>query len=83
MRDEVAKEALDTEKGAEIDISDPESPELTTAETKPGLTYTLREGATLEDMKDGDSKLGDGKKWTPNITVKGGASGFYTIKVEK
>lgn len=83
VRDEVAKEALDTEKGAEIDISDPESPELTTAETKPGLTYTLREGATLEDMKDGDSKLGDGKKWTPNITVKGGASGFYTIKVEK
>ena len=86
VKEEVAKEALDTEKGAEIDISDPESPELTTSETKPGLTYTLLEGATLEEMMsctDGDSKVGDGKKWTPNITVKGGTSGFYTIKVEK
>ena len=83
VKEEVAKEALDTEKGAEIDISDPTSPELTTSETKPGLVYTLLEGATLGDMKDGDSKLGDGEKWTPNITVKGGTSGFYTIKVEK
>ena len=83
VKEEVAKEALDTEKGAKFDISDTESPELTTAETKPGLVYTLLEGATLEDMKNGDSKLGDGTKWTPTITVKGGTSGFYTIKVEK
>ena len=73
----------DTKKGAEVDISNPDSPELITSETKPGLTYTLREGKTLDGMADGDIKVGDGKKWTPNITVKGGTSGFYTIKVEK
>ena len=28
-------------------------------------------------------EVGDGNKWTPNITVKGGSSGFYTIKVNK
>ena len=86
VKEEVVKEALDTEKGAEVDISDPESPELTTTETKPGLTYTLLEGATLEEMMScttGDSKVGDGEKWTPEIKVKGGTSGFYTIKVEK
>ena len=86
VKEEVVKEALDTEKGAEVDISDPDSPELTTSDTKPGLTYTLLEGETLEAMMscaDGDSKVGDGEKWTPNITVKGGTSGFYTIKVEK
>ena len=86
VKEEVVKEALDTEKGAEVDISDPDSPELTTSETKPGLTYTLLEGETLEAMMsctDGDSKVGDGEKWTPEIKVKGGTSGFYTIKVEK
>ena len=82
VKESVLKETLDTAKGAVIDIT-PASPTLTTAETKPGLTYTLREGATLGGMVDGDSKVGDGEKWTPNITVKGGASGFYTIKVEK
>ena len=86
VKEAVVKEVLDSEKGAEVDISDPESPELTTSETKPGLTYTLLEGATLEEMMScttGDSKVGDGKKWTPEIKVKGGTSGFYTIKVEK
>lgn len=34
-------------------------------------------------MADGDSKVGNGAKWTPTITVKGGTSGFYSIKVEK
>jgi hypothetical protein len=82
VKESVVKETLDTAKGAVIDIT-PASPTLTTAETKPGLTYTLREGATLDGMADGDSKVGDGAKWTPNITVTGGASGFYTIKVEK
>ena len=83
VKEEVVKETLDTAKGAEINIADPASPQLITAETKPGLTYTLREGTTLEGMTDGDSKVGDGAKWTPNITVKGGTSGFYSIKVEK
>ena len=82
VKESVVRETLDTSKGAEIDIT-PASPSLTTAETKRGLTYTLREGTSLGGMVDGDSKVGDGAKWTPNITVKGGASGFYTIKVEK
>ena len=59
------------------------APVLTTAATKPGLTYTLREGATLGTLSDGDTKQGDGQSWTPTITVKGGASGFYRIKVGK
>ena len=50
---------------------------------KPGLTYTLVEGTTLGAMADGDSTLGDGSAWTPSISVKGGASGFYSIKVTK
>ena len=86
VKEEVVKETLDVEKGAEVDISDPDSPELTTSETKPGLTYTLLEGATLEAMMsctDGDSKVGDGEKWTPTIKVKGGPSAFYTIEVSK
>ena len=44
---------------------------------------TLREGTTLDGMSDGASKLGDGSPWTPAITVKGDASGFYSIKVTK
>ena len=56
---------------------------VTTAATKPGLTYTLREGATLGTLSDGATKQGDGQPWTPTITVKGGASGFYRIKVGK
>jgi len=83
VKEAVVKEALDTGKGAEINLGDPTEPTLTTAETKPGLTYTLREGTTLDGLADGDSKVGDGAKWTPNITVKGGTSGFYSIKVEK
>lgn len=86
VKETVVKETLDTQKGAEVDITDPEAPQLTTSETKPGLTYTLLEGTTLEEMMSctsGDSTLGNGKKWSPTITVKGGASGFYTIKVEK
>jgi len=82
VKEEVVKEAMDTSKGAEIEIN-PTSPTLTTSETKPGLTYTLVEGSTIESMADGDSKVGDGAKWTPTITVKGGTSGFYSIKVEK
>ena len=61
----------------------PEEPVLTTSETIPGLTYTLVEGASLNDMRPGASKIGDGTKWTPPVTVKGGSSGFYTIKVTK
>ena len=34
-------------------------------------------------VKDGDSKTGDGKPWSPKITVKGGDSAFYSIGVTK
>ena len=83
VKEDVVKEALDTAKGATVSLGNTESPTLTTAATKPGLTYTLQEGTTLEEMKDGDRKVGDGTAWTPKINVKGGTSGFYTIKVEK
>lgn len=82
VKDEIAKEPLDTAKGAKIDLN-ATSPSLTTSKTHEGLTYTLREGAALQSMQNGDTKLGDGQPWTPKITVKGGQSGFYTIRVTK
>ena len=83
VKDEIAREPLDTEKGAEVHLDDPSEPTLKTAPTKPGLVYTLREGATLGAMADGDSTVGDGQPWTPAVKVKGGASGFYSIRVSK
>ena len=83
VKEEIAREPLDTGKGAEIHLDDPSEPTLKTAPTKPGLVYTLREGATLDAMKDDDWTVGDGQPWTPAVTVKGGASGFYSIRVSK
>lgn len=83
VKEEIAREPLDARKGAEIRLDNPSKPSLVTAPTKPGLVYTLREGATLDAMKDGDSTVGDGAAWTPAVTVKGGASGFYSIRVSK
>lgn len=82
VKPEVAAEAMDITKGAEITLS-ATNPTITTAPTKPGLTYTLVEGTTIESMGAGASKLGDGTAWTPEIKVKGGASAFYSIKVTK
>ena len=82
VKQSIADETLDPTKGASFSV-DGGVPSLTTARTRPGLVYTLREGTELGDMKDGASTLGDGQPWTPKITVKGGASGFYTIRVEK
>ena len=82
VKESVVKEAMDPEKGAKFEVKASE-PTLTTSATKPGLVYTLREGTMLDGMSDGASKLGDGSPWTPAITVKGGASGFYSIKVTK
>ena len=46
----------------------------------------MEAGATPEAMvvnEIGDSTVGDGQPWTPTIKVKGGASGFYSIRVSK
>ena len=85
VKPEVEKEALDPAQGAVVDLS-ASDPQLTTSPTKTGLVYRLKEGATLEAMEantTGDSTVGDGQPWTPNVTVKGGASGFYSIRVSK
>jgi len=82
VKAEIVREAMDPAAGAQIEIN-AENPSLTTSATKPGLVYTLREGASLESMSPGDSKVGDGQPWTPNVTVKGGTSGFYSIGVTK
>ena len=76
------KEALDPAKGALIEL-DAANPSLTTAPTKVGLLYTLHEGTTLDGMRPGAAKVGDGAPSTPTITVKGGKSGFYLIGVSK
>jgi len=83
VKQTVADEAMDSSKGAEVDFGDTAKPLLKTTATKPGLKYTLREGMTLGAMADGATKQGDGEPWTPEIKVKGGTSGFYSIKVEK
>ena len=82
VKAEFAEEVLDTKKGAVVELN-ATSPVLTTANTRPGLVYTLLEGATLETMAPGASTVGDGQPWTPAISVKGGTSGFYSIDVSK
>lgn len=77
------KNPLDVAKGAKVDLRDPSAPSLTTAPTVPGLLYTLREGQTLDALAEGVPAVGNGQPWTPAVTVKGGASGFYTIRVSK
>ena len=74
---------LDVAKGAEIDLRNPSAPSLTTAPTAPGLLYTLREGRTLDALADVVPTVGNGQPWKPTLTIKGGASGFYTIRVSK
>ena len=87
VKEAIVKEAMDIEKGAVIDLlggsQGTAGPTITTAPTRVGLFYQLREGETLGGMIDGDSKVGDGESWTPNITVKGGNSAFYSIGVGK
>lgn len=87
VKDEIVMEMLDTVKGAEVTIG-VEEPVITTAATKPGLTYTFRQGTTLERMQAGDdaqavTKVGDGEQWSPDITVKDHDSAFYSIEVTK
>jgi hypothetical protein len=83
VKSAIVKEALDpTKEGVNIDLT-PANPSITTAATRPGLTYTFSEGATLEGMTQKATKVGDGTTWTPTITVKGGTSGFYSIGVTK
>lgn len=87
VKEEIVKETLDVERGAVIDLCSGSqgtaSPTITTAPTRVGLFYQLREGETLEGMKDGDSTVGNGEPWTPEIKVKGGNSAFYSIGVGK
>lgn len=85
VRDEIVKEVFDTDLGAEVKI-DATNPSITTAPTTPGLVYTFREGTTLEGLNEkapSASKIGDGEAWSPTISVKGGASAFYSISVGK
>lgn len=81
VKQSVADESMDTSKGASFLVNG-DMPVLTTAATKPGLTYTLVEGETLDTMTDGDSTIGNGKPWTPSITVNGDR-GFFRMKLEK
>ena len=82
VKEEYAQEVLDPTKGAVIELN-AANPVLTTPNAREGLFYQLHEGTTLDNMVNGDSKIGDGKPWTPKITVKGGNSGFYSIGVGK
>ena len=86
VKEEIAKEPLDAATGAVFDFASPSKPSLTTAPTREGLVYRLKEGATLEAMAadtTGETKIGDGTSWTPTLSVMGGTSGFYTIQVTK
>lgn len=83
VKEEIVKEVL-TGEGSKVTL-DAANPTITTAKTIPGLTYTFREGTSIEALS-GKAPLthpGDGKSWTPPVTVKGGASAFYSIGVTK
>ena len=82
VKDAIVEEVLDPEEGAVLVLT-PETPSITTAETRAGLTYTFYEGTTLQNMTQKATKVGDGNAWTPAITVKGGSSGFYSVHVTK
>ena len=82
VKEEIVKETMDPAKGAEIKLN-AANPTLITPNTRKGLFYQLREGETLDGMKAGDSKVGDGEPWKPEIKVKGGNSAFYSIGVGK
>ena len=82
VKEEIVKEAMDVEKGAKIELN-AANPSLTTSNTRVGLFYTFSEGRTLGEMERSASKTGDGKPWSPEITVKGGNSAFYSIGVGK
>ena len=51
--------------------------------TRRGLRYVLYEGERLDALRAGDSTTGDGGPWRPRLSVYGGASGFYSIRVGK
>jgi len=82
VKEEIVREALDAKKGAVVNVG-ADDVFITTANTRSGLVYTLFEGASLGGMGAGDSKVGDGAAWTPKVSVKGGKSGFYSIRVTK
>ena len=82
VKEEIVKEVLDIKKGAKIELN-AANPQLITAPTRNGLTYTLFEGRELKSLSKGDTKLGDGNPWTPEITVSGGDAAFYSIDVSK
>ena len=83
VKPEIIREALDVDKDAQINLLDPDNPSLTTAKTRPGLTYVLCEGRVVNNLVAGDSTIGNGAAWTPKVSVKGGTSGFYAIDVKK
>lgn len=83
VKEAIVKEVLDPDEDGVVINLTPSSPSITTAATRSGLTYTFREGTTLEGMTQKATKVGDGTSWTPPITVKGGTSGFYSIGVTK
>ena len=83
VKESVVKAAMDPENGADIKLN-AANPTITTAVTIPGLIYTFREGTSLEGLGIGEPaarKVGDGTAWTPEISVKGGNSAFYSIGV--
>ena len=82
VKPEFVAEALDLECGAEIKL-DSNNPSIKTSNTRVGLRYTFYEGTALNEMKEGDSMIGNGLPWSPFISVRGGRSGFYQINVEK
>ena len=79
--DEVLSEVLNPDvDGTIIDLKDTDNPVLRTV-TRKGLFYQLYEGRGLDTMTGGDSTIGNGELWTPEISVKGGNSAFYRIGV--
>ena len=82
VKAEIAEAILDTSaEGGAVFNPAAEKP-LTTAKTKPGLTYILLEGDTLDSFTEGARTVGNGEPWTPPLT-KRGSSPFYRIRITK
>ncbi len=86
VKDDIVAEVF-TGEGANVFLGGSAST-ITTAKTKPGLTYNFRQGATLQAMlasEPADTTIGNSEAWTPNPSggLLGGSEAFYSVEITK
>ena len=81
--DEVVREVLDPGASEDNVVRWEDGAFVLQTVTRAGLRYVLYEGEHLDAMREGASVTADGTPWRPALTVTGGSSAFYTIRVGK